>query len=41
MKSLAVVRLVDLVDGADVRVVEGGGGLRLLDEALPSPRGRA
>ena len=32
MKSIAVRRL-DLVDGDDVRMVEGGGGARLLHEA--------
>ena len=31
MKSTSVGRL-DLVDGDDVRVIEGGGGLRFLDE---------
>ena len=32
--QLAVGGLVDLVDRADVRVIEGGGGLRLLEEPL-------
>ena len=30
-----LVVLIDLVDGADVRVVERGDGLRLVDQALP------
>ena len=30
-----VVGLTDVVDGDDMRMVEGGGGLRFLHEALP------